>query len=264
MDARTNTGMGGGGVPVHWLDGGWQDRATLVANSNSQFYGGEWVNRKWGAYVTGNSAYFHEKYMIWTGCDSKGVAHPEGYMDSDTGMVAVGTPRDRGHAPLGPDDPDFVGVEKGKYRPLYAISPIFTVVDDGSPRTIWSSSITVVTTTDVQGQVIDKFAGFGPGFGGILGSTQFTYEGTAYSVSGVLTQKQTLSGSVTVDLLQLQMASLLPAESDSILVLELDGKRFPLADATRGTKFYSWDDHGLTWADGETVEVKLIELPEGN
>ena len=127
MDARTNTGMGGGGVPVHWLDGGWQDRATLVANSNSQFYGGEWVNRKWGAYVTGNSAYFHEKYMIWTGCDSKGVAHPEGYMDSDTGMVAVGTPRDRGHAPLGPNDPDFVGVEKGKYRPLYAISPIFTV-----------------------------------------------------------------------------------------------------------------------------------------
>ena len=133
VDARTNTGMAvaDAGVPVHWLDGGWQDRPTLVANSNAEFYSDEWVNTEYGAYVTGNSAYFHENYMIWTGCDSKGVAHPEGYMGSEIDMVAVGTPRDRDHAPLGPvdpNDPDFVGVEAFKPRPLYAISPIFTVV----------------------------------------------------------------------------------------------------------------------------------------
>ena len=129
MDAPTNTGMAGTGVAVHWLNGGWEGNPTLVANSNSQFYGGEWVNTKYGAYVTGNSAYFHKNYMIWTGCDSVGDTHPEGYMGSDTGMVAVGTPRDSDHGLLGPvDDPDFLGVEAFKHRPLYAISPIFTVV----------------------------------------------------------------------------------------------------------------------------------------
>ena len=132
VDARTNTGMLAAGVPIHWLDGGWQDRPTLVANSNSQFYGGAWVNTHYGAYVTGNSAYFHENAMIWTGCDSVGDTHPTGYMGSlNTKMVAAGTPRDPDHAPLGPVDPldpDFVGAENDANRPLYAISPIFTVV----------------------------------------------------------------------------------------------------------------------------------------
>ena len=134
VDARTNTGMAvaDAGVPIHWLGGGWQDRPTLVANSNSQFYGGAWVNTHYGAYVTGNSAYFHENAMIWTGCDSVGDTHPTGYMGSlNTKMVAAGTPRDPDHAPLGPVDPlnlEFVGAENDANRPLYAISPIFTVV----------------------------------------------------------------------------------------------------------------------------------------
>ena len=139
VDARTNTGMpaaGHAGVPIHWLDGGWQDHPTLVANLNSQFYGGAWVNTHYGAYVTGNSAYFHENYMIWTGCDSVGGTHPKGYMGS-LPMVAAGTPRDpdKDHAPLGHVDPldlGFVGDEANKYRPLYAISPVFTVVGEGT------------------------------------------------------------------------------------------------------------------------------------
>ena len=65
---------------------------------------------------------------------------------------------------------------------------------------------------------------------------------------------------VTIDSLQLEMSSLLPAESDSLLVLELDGKRFPLADATRGSNLYFWTEHGLSWSDGNFVDVKLIEL----
>ena len=134
-DARTNTGMAGAiGVPIHWLDGGGQDRPTLIANSYLEFYGDEWVNHDWGAYVTGNSAYFHENAMIWTGCDSKGVAHPSFPMGATSAMdmVAVGTPRDSAanHAPL-----DAVDVDSGhvtgnidEYKSLYAISPIFTVV----------------------------------------------------------------------------------------------------------------------------------------
>ena len=59
VDARTNTGMTDTlGVPVHWLDGGWDDRPTLIADAYDQFYGGDWMNHDWGAYVSGNSTYF--------------------------------------------------------------------------------------------------------------------------------------------------------------------------------------------------------------
>ena len=48
VDARTNTGMTDGiGVPIHWLDGGWENRLTLIANSYDEFYGGKWTNNDW-------------------------------------------------------------------------------------------------------------------------------------------------------------------------------------------------------------------------
>ena len=84
------------GVPVHWLDGGWEDRPTLVAYRYAAFYGDGWVNSDYGAYATGNSAHFHENYLVWTGCDASGAAHPDAYMGSPTGMAAVGTPNDSG------------------------------------------------------------------------------------------------------------------------------------------------------------------------
>ena len=152
VDARTNTGMTGGGVPVHWLDGGWDDRPTLIANSYSDFYDDEWENTEYGAYVTGNSAHFEDHAMVWTGCDASGVAHPDFPMGaiSAMDMVAVGSPRGRSlktreenedpnFAPLGAVDVDsgyayhqyFVvinGEKQERLLPLYAISPIFTVV----------------------------------------------------------------------------------------------------------------------------------------
>ena len=152
-DARTNTGMAGAiGVPIHWLDGGWDDRPTLVANSYSVFYGSTWVNNEYGAYVTGNSAHFEDHAMVWTGCDASGVAHPDYPMGaiSAMDMVAVGTPRGRSlktreedvepnFAPLGAVDVTdgyayhkfflvIDGEKEERLLPLYAISPIFTVV----------------------------------------------------------------------------------------------------------------------------------------
>ena len=149
-DARTNTEMGGDiGVPVHWLDGGWEDRPTLVANSYAEFYGEEWENTEYGAYVTGNSAYFHDNAKVWTGCDAFGDPHPTVPMGETSlmQMVAVGTPNDTendNNAHLGSVDVDvgyayhhFIVVinegeideeEQEKLLPLYAISPIFTVV----------------------------------------------------------------------------------------------------------------------------------------
>ena len=136
VDAVTNTKIAEAGaiaVPVHWLDGGWQDRPTLIVEQYSDFYGDEWVNTEHGAYVTGNSAHFRETAMVWTGCDASGVADPLFPMGTNNmGLIAAGSPRDpaANNAPIGAVDAS-VGRVTGnddEYRPLYAISPIFTVV----------------------------------------------------------------------------------------------------------------------------------------
>ena len=85
VDARTHTDMTDNlGVPVHWLGGGFDDlddHGTLIAGSYDAFYGGGWVNREYGAIVTGNSTYFYGiTKVMWTGCDAQGAAHPYAYM----------------------------------------------------------------------------------------------------------------------------------------------------------------------------------------
>ena len=140
VDARTHTGMTDNlGVPVHWLDGGLDDLPTLIAGSYGAFYGGGWVNREYGAIVTGNSTEFNGNEMIWTGCDAQGVAHPDAHMGSTMGMVAAGTPAYRNvlgdldsseFAPLGPVNVEtgYVSDKIDRLRGIYAISPVFTVV----------------------------------------------------------------------------------------------------------------------------------------
>ena len=85
MDARTNTDMAGDVlIPIHWLDGGYQDHPTLVAEFYGGFYSAEWVNVAYGAYSTGNSMELsatlnnpdhpHFWTEVWTGCNSDGPA----------------------------------------------------------------------------------------------------------------------------------------------------------------------------------------------
>ena len=139
VDARDNTLVEGAEhLPIRWLDGGWENRPTLIASNYDEFYGGEWVNHDWGAYVTGNSAYFYKSHfgsvagshMIWTGCNSTGVAHPS-YPMGTTQMVVVGTPKDDNFHPLGAvaGDPGYLTSSPDRYKQIYAISPIFTVVE---------------------------------------------------------------------------------------------------------------------------------------
>ena len=295
-NARTNTGMEGVGVPIHWLDGGWQHRDTLVANSNASFYGPTWVTTDYGAYATGNSAHFEAHEMVLTGCNASGVKHSKFFMGNTeaTDMVAVGTPNGRtlktrekpansNFAPLGAVDPGegfpyheyFVVVDEKKRErplPLYAISPVLTVIDDGSPRTIWSSSIEVGTFTAVVGTRVDKYFGYSSGsYGSITGSTQFTYSGTTYSIDRLRTYHRITSGSVTDERLFLKLNN--TDLSDSRLALELtcwgscrgeqglQRTRFLLSEATLTSDGrFRWDDHGLTWADGDEVVIRLIEL----
>ena len=137
VDARANTQMGASqGVPVHWLDGGWDDHPTLIAKSYDEFYGAEWVNEEIGAWVWGNSAHFVAHAPIWTGCDAAGVAHPVAHMGATSppmGMVAVGTPGNENDnfGPLGAVNfsVDYVSAEIDKTHRIYGISPILTVVE---------------------------------------------------------------------------------------------------------------------------------------
>ncbi|WP_419552392.1 choice-of-anchor R domain-containing protein [Candidatus Poriferisodalis sp.] len=154
VDATANTDMDGIGVPVHWLDGGWDDEhPTLIADSYSGFYSDTWENTEYGAYVTGNSALFEKHAMVWTGCDSAGSANPMFTMGNSNSMkqVAAGSPRGyelvRDPSDVHAPDPEYTRKEKnnfapvgavlvddsltdniGEFRPIYGISPVFTVV----------------------------------------------------------------------------------------------------------------------------------------
>lgn len=276
-DAREHTGMTVGfGVPIHWLDGGWEDRPTLIAHSYGDFYDGDWVNSDYGAYVIGNSAYFYPSHfesvsgshMIWTGCDAAGAAHPLFPMGSGEGslVVAVGTPRDPddNNGPLGAVDvtEGTVTQNYNELRQLYAISPIFTVVGDGSPYTFWKATITVGTRTNTRGVVVEEFAGYdnAPRFGRITGPTEFTYADTAYHVGSVRTYKETTSNTVTADSVVLELPTRLPVAFELNLALELNGTRLLLSEAEYTNAGYEWDNPGLTWDDEDSVEVKLIDL----
>ena len=136
-DARTNTGMTDSrGVPLHWLDGGWDDHPTLIADSYDQFYGGQWVNTGYGAYSTGNSMELHERRRIWTGCHATGAKHPDAYLGSTLpmGMVAAGHPNhptEKDLGPLGTTDPNkgYLAFDRNLRLTLYAVSPVLTVVE---------------------------------------------------------------------------------------------------------------------------------------
>ena len=144
VDARTYTEIPDAlDVPIYWLDGGWDDRPRLIANSHYDFYDGVWIyhgddedtiNTEYGAIAAGNSTYFSERRLMWTGCADRGIARPNAHMGttSDMGMVAVGTPGDprREFGPLGAgvDRTDYITDEIDKRHQIYAISPVFTVV----------------------------------------------------------------------------------------------------------------------------------------
>ena len=142
VDARTYTEIPEAlDVPIYWLDGGWDDRPRLIANSHYDFYDGVWIyhgdeeetfSTEWGAIAPGNSTYFYLRRVIWTGCRANGVAHPEFHMGiPDMEMVAVGTPGDprQNFGPLGTSGTTIALTADidDRYR-LYAISPVFTVV----------------------------------------------------------------------------------------------------------------------------------------
>ena len=131
---------------------------------------------------------------------------------------------------------------------------------DGS-KTIWSTTMTVGTNVFTSGAVVNEHAGYSDPAGfGSLGSTQIPYGGTNYSISFMAWTRTFSSGTLQGDIFNVTLSAAFPATAGRKLVLELDGTRFPLADAVRSAVGYTWNDHGLNWANNDSVAVKLIEL----
>ena len=152
VDARDHIGMAEDptGVSIYWLGGGWADRPRDVARTYDDFLAGVWSVSEYGSYVTGNEAYFYPEnyepgsrqnlgdgsHMIWTGCGVAGTRHPSFPMGSTSGQVSVGTPLDTTgeRGPLGAlqglqGQPGTVTSNANRYKQIYGISPIFTVVE---------------------------------------------------------------------------------------------------------------------------------------
>ena len=129
---------------------------------------------------------------------------------------------------------------------------------DGS-TTVWSTTMTVGVFSSPPGLISVDSTGFADSHGSI-GSNQFTWDGTQYSITRLRLYRQFESGSLQFDDLAFTLSPLFPVASDARFALELGGRRFLLENATRQLNFYEWSNHGLNWADNDMVAVKLIEL----
>ena len=137
--------------------------------------------------------------------------------------------------------------------------------DDPIPGelTIWSTTMTVGIGGFTTPSITQETSGYSTNIGG-LDSTEFTYSGTTYTVTQLNIDKTTVSSIATNDTVSLVLDAGLPSKAAQKLALELDGTRFPLTDAVKGSNNYVWSDHGLTWAENESIAVKIIELPTPN
>ena len=131
---------------------------------------------------------------------------------------------------------------------------------DGS-ETIWETTLTTGTRSVTSGLLVLEETGFSQlsSFGSI-DDNDFSYSGSDRTTTGIHTILQTVAGDVNSDVLTWTLVSTLATSDSTKLALELDGTKFLLSEATRTNTAYTWSDHGISWADNQSVAVKLIEL----
>ena len=120
--------------------------------------------------------------------------------------------------------------------------------------TVWSATLTVA---DIDGGIF-----FGCSDGGVatsfcnltsvLTDDDFTYAGAGYDV---------LLVAVAGGGLEFVPGTALPADLISHGILDVDGTQFLLSAATLSSgKNFRWPSSGLSWAAGDTVELRLTAL----
>ena len=135
--------------------------------------------------------------------------------------------------------------------------------DDVTESTLLSTTMKVGEHTITSGTLSEETAGY-TSFVGSLGSRQFTYLGTRYSVDFLHTQRVTAGAIVISDNLILAIDPSFPTTFPAELALELDGQKFLLNEANRINTRFLWGNHGLTWAESDSVAVKITGPPTPN
>ena len=133
-----------------------------------------------------------------------------------------------------------------------------TYADVPAELTLWSTTMTVAESTVLGVESSNEKAGY-TSEGGTLGTTQFIYQRTTYSIERLQTSKQKFRNTVTSDNLILTIEPNFPSTFHDDLTLELNGQKFLLSEATRHNNDFLFSNHGLTWTENESVAVKLVE-----
>ncbi len=119
VDARDNTVTTGTGVPIYWLDG------AKAADDYGDFYDGSWDSTE-ARNEAGDT--FTTNPEAWTGSGNDGTEYLLGTISRALGAGLNVRYGDVDLAPLSRGD----AVNTGN-RSIYAISPVFKVVDQGAP-----------------------------------------------------------------------------------------------------------------------------------
>ena len=104
--------------------------------------------------------------------------------------------------------------------------PTYDDYVSGEPPTFWSTTMTVGKSTEDVLSVSFQLSGYRPPGLGSLGTTEFTYRGTNYSIERLHTAK-----SFFADLLSIQIQPMFPRTYPADLTLELDGEAFLFKEA---------------------------------
>ena len=128
VDARGNTDTRSGDVPIYWLGG------DKVADDYDDFYNGSWDSRTardpLGNFVTVDGL------TILTGSLETGVGQPNTRIGDNDGSVRIGR-LDRGDG----DEIDSEVTSDNSERPLYGLSPMFTLLAPGPQPPVVQYSI---------------------------------------------------------------------------------------------------------------------------
>ncbi len=136
--------------------------------------------------------------------------------------------------------------------------------DDVVPAeiTLLSTTMTVGTFHTVVTGTSVTIIGYSPNTG-TLGSNEFTYRGTTYSITS-LARAQAIIGTLRPDSLNLTITPEFPSTFDPKLAVQLDDHRFLLSEARRTDETFRWNNHSLTWSADDSVSVRITEPPTPN
>ena len=144
VDARANTGMTDKGVPIYWVDGGWDEKDSddldgdepgKVADDYDDFYDGDWDTEEQGAYVFGNLARWSSNTRIWTGSGSDGRGLTGLTMGSE--MVGYGVPAADARGIESPHSTDIIDLhsDNSNARGIWGNDDTIWVANNGSGAT---------------------------------------------------------------------------------------------------------------------------------